>query len=478
MDRREAAVTIAAAESGGDSEARDHAGDVIDGRYVVEGPIGEGGLGIVVRARHVGLEQTVAIKYLKPRAFETPALVERFEREARLACRLTSEHVVRVQDVGRAPGIGPYMVMEYLVGRDLGTVVEQGPLPVERAVDYVIQACEALAEAHALGIVHRDIKPDNLFLVERPSEPAIVKLIDFGIARLPRTKSEDGTWKRETQAHERFGTPLYVSPEQLRGPADVDHRTDLWSLGVVLFELVAGHPPFDGDGVPELFANILRGEPASLQAARPEAPPGLTEVVSRCLEKDPAARFRNVAELALALLPFASEEADRRVARIRRVVERAGFSVRPAAASTGPLEPARPPLASAGITEPHALDVPPEVVRSSRGRAALAVGAGLALLVVMALAVAHRSPKAMPAPSVSPASAMLTPAAEPDLAPDVPPAPPAAPSATPPPTSELAAPSLPGPPAPRALPTPVAPPAPRPSAGATPDRKHLFGGRK
>ncbi len=221
-------------------------GSLVGGKYLVEETVAEGGIGVIVAARHLALEQRVAIKHLKAKALENPSLVERFVREARLAAQISSEHVVRVFDVGSLPEGGPYMVMEYLHGQDLGSLLASGPLSIPRAVDYIVQACDALAEAHVLRIVHRDIKPENLFLAERPSNTPILKIIDFGISKVAPTRGEGDSWAHETAANERFGTPLYMSPEQLRSSSNVDSRTDIWALGVTLFELVTGRLPFVG----------------------------------------------------------------------------------------------------------------------------------------------------------------------------------------------------------------------------------------
>jgi serine/threonine-protein kinase len=304
-------------------------GSVVAGKYLIEETIAQGGIGVVVVATHLALEQRVAIKYLRPKALSNPVIVERFVREARLAAQITSEHVVRVHDVGTLPDAGPYMVMEYLVGEDLGQTVQGGPLPVARAVDYVLQACDALAEAHALRIVHRDIKPENMFLAQRASNTPIVKIIDFGISKITPRRGEGEEWATQTAASERFGTPLYMSPEQLRSTSNVDARTDIWSLGIVLHELLTGTNPFEGDDLPQVCTSILTSSPARLTAARPSAPPQLELVILKCLEKDPGLRYRNVAELAQDLVPFGPASAASRVERIFEVVRRGGDSIRP-----------------------------------------------------------------------------------------------------------------------------------------------------
>jgi eukaryotic-like serine/threonine-protein kinase len=303
-------------------------GALIDDKYLVEETIAEGGIGVIVVARHLALNQRVAIKYLKPKALKNPLLVERFVREGRLAAQISSDHVVRVFDVGSLAEGGPYMVMEYLVGQDLGSLLHSGPLPIAQAVDYVIQACDALAEAHVLRIVHRDIKPENLFLAERPSNTPIIKIIDFGISKMVPTRGENGNWGHETAAGERFGTPLYMSPEQLRSSSNVDSRTDIWSLAVTLHELVTGQLPFAGNDLPQLCTSVLASEPTRLTAVLPDAPPLLEAILLRCLEKDPDLRFDDVAELAEELAPFGPPSAAARTSRIKDVILRGGHNVR------------------------------------------------------------------------------------------------------------------------------------------------------
>jgi serine/threonine protein kinase len=290
-------------------------GDVIAGKYRVEKILGSGGMGVVVAARHVQLDDKVALKFLRPVAVEKPEAAIRFLREARAAVKIKSEHVARVTDVGTMENGAPYMVMEYLEGSDLaGWLKERGSLPVEQAVGFLLQACEALAEAHALGIVHRDLKPANLFLTKRPAGAAIVKVLDFGISKsvLP-TADADLT---NTAAF--LGSPLYMSPEQMQSSKSVDARSDIWALGIVLYELVTGTTPFQRDTFTEVVTAVLQHEPAPFRPTSPEIPLAFEAVVGRCIAKDPAARFPNVAELAAALTPFGppgSEASAQRIAQ-------------------------------------------------------------------------------------------------------------------------------------------------------------------
>src|SRR5882724_9378567 len=265
-------------------------GQVLAGKYRVEKVLGSGGMGVVVAAWHLELEQRVAVKFLHPLAMERPDTAERFRREARSAAKIRSEHVARVIDVGIMEGGLPYMVMEFLDGHDVAQEMEKvGALAISDAVDFVLQALEALAEAHAAGIVHRDLKPANLFLAQRPDGSRIVKVLDFGIS-----KSLFGTSVAEmalTRTAAMIGSPLYMSPEQMRSAKDVDTRTDIWSLGVIMYEMITGQPPYSGDSIPALCASLLSDTPMSMQAIRAEVPPELEDAVMRCLAKDRSERF-------------------------------------------------------------------------------------------------------------------------------------------------------------------------------------------
>ena len=356
-------------------------GSILAGRYLIEKTIAEGGVGIIASAMHVPLQQRVAIKYLKPKALENPSLVERFVREGRLAAQIRSDHVVRVHDVGVLPSGVPFMVMEYLVGHDLGVVVQKGASPVSVAVDYVLQACDALAEAHALQIVHRDIKPANLFLAQRPSNTPILKIIDFGISKTMPQRTPTGAVGRQTEDGDRFGTPLYMSPEQLRSTSNVDARADIWALGVVLHELLTGELPFEGDDLPQLVASILVRPPILLSAAVRGAPVELETIILKCLEKDRLRRFRNVAELAQELVPFGPPDAGARAARIIAVVRNAGASIRPPTPMPGTMKIQPTPVFIPPITSANSGNTTMDpVVPGVFGWRPFAVGAALAVL--------------------------------------------------------------------------------------------------
>ena len=246
-------------------------GDTVVGKYVIERVLAVGGMGAVMGARDLALERRVAIKFLLPKVLASNDVRERFFREARAAVSIRSEHVVDVYEIGVAPPDVPFIVMEYLPGRDLHKMLEgRAPLPTHEAIDYVLQACEALAEAHALGIVHRDMKPSNLFVTHRPDGSAFIKVLDFGISKT--SGMLDPGAKSLTQSSVALGSPLYMSPEQVRNSKVVDARTDIWSIGVVLFELLTKELPFDGETIPSLAAAIASDAPRLLRSIRPDVP--------------------------------------------------------------------------------------------------------------------------------------------------------------------------------------------------------------
>lgn len=276
------------------------AGDTVGGRYVVEEVLGKGGMGVVVAARHEPLGHRVAMKLMSRTVAANAEALERFSREARVIASLESDHVVRVTDFGMHAG-APYMVMELLTGRDLRAELQlREKLPVQEAVDYVIQAADGLFTAHEKGVVHRDVKLANLFLTTRPDGQRSVKVLDFGISKLQSEANED---VELTRTQSTLGSPMYMSPEQIRDPRKVDARTDVWSLGIVLYKLISGRAPFEGQSANALSAAISADAPPPL----PEIPAGLNAIVLACLEKSPARRIPSVAVLARELSAFASE---------------------------------------------------------------------------------------------------------------------------------------------------------------------------
>jgi eukaryotic-like serine/threonine-protein kinase len=303
-----------------DAAAIPDIGTILDGKFRIDGVLGNGGMAVVLAATHLQLEQRVAIKLLLPECAENPEVVSRFLVEGRAASKIRSEHVVRVIDVG-VDGERPYLVMEYLDGVDLNALIARdGPLPSALAIDYVLQACEAIAEAHVSGIIHRDLKPANLFLTHRADGAASVKVLDFGISKILRPRNS-GLAAHETSPLLLMGSPHYMSPEQMKSARSVDQRSDLWSLGAILHELVAGTPPFDGSTITALCAAIMTEEPPALSSLRGDLAPELDAVVRRCLEKEPADRFANVAEFAAALAPLGSEAARDSALCIARVLD-------------------------------------------------------------------------------------------------------------------------------------------------------------
>jgi serine/threonine-protein kinase len=333
------------------------------GKYIVERALGTGGMGMVVAARHETLEEMVAIKLLHPKLARDATQAERFAREARATAKIKSEHVVRVLDAGADEISGaPFIVMEYLLGKEVGKILtEEGPIPWQNAVELMLQVLEAVASAHALGIVHRDLKPANFFVTRRPDGSPLVKVLDFGISKaLILNEGEDDPKLTETQAV--FGSPTYMSPEQIRSSKNVDARSDIWSLGVAFFEILTGRLPFVADNVAGLLASIVTDEPFRIIAFISDVPPELEAVVLRCLEKDPAMRVGSVLELALRLRPFASPDGVSQIERIERIAN--------GQISTGPI--ALPPRSAKSLPPPPPTPPPPPAQSSGRALAAAA----------------------------------------------------------------------------------------------------------
>ncbi len=353
-------------------------GEVIANKYAVDRVLAQGGMGVVVLARHVQLGQHVALKFLLPDAVKEPGLVQRFIREARASVELQGEHAVKVSDVGTLDSGAPYMVMEYLRGNDLREEIDRGPVTVANAVDYVLQACEAIAEAHARGIIHRDLKPSNLFLTKRPDGSPLVKVLDFGISKILRDAESKAMQQDLTSTSTVLGSPLYMSPEQVRSSKHVDARSDIWALGIVLYELLSGTTPFEAETVPATSAKIVADEPRRIGALRPDLPPELEAAVMRCLEKKPEDRFASVADLVRSLLPCAPDKSRASAERAMRISRDSLSGVEPAAPSqVSPLAPTvATPIHISDSTDPLAPTTARPLASSDPNSPTLAATAG------------------------------------------------------------------------------------------------------
>lgn len=453
-------------------------GQTLAGKYRVARKLGSGGMCIVYEAEHIHLRSAVAIKLLKPDLAKDPTAVARFAQEAQAAAKLRSLNVARVHDVDRLADGQPYITMELLVGHDLGNELEKKfALPVVTAVDYVRQAASGITEAHVLGIVHRDLKPENLFLSDLGEETdrRLVKILDFGIAKNIRDSA-----RKLTAPDAVFGTVDYMSPEQIRSAATVDHRTDLWSLGVILYELLTGRTPYSGDAR-SVIAQIVSDPVPPPSRFVPTLPSGLVSVVMKALAKDPKARFQSAEELRQALVPFSGG-----LEPIETVIAKLTPGSVPRRNEATPIGLPAPRELRAGTN----LSFESSARRKAWQRSPVAVPAlGLTFVALLGGAlwfsqarVAREAPAAPPPPPV-----LLSPPPTPDstglpgLAPtDLPPAVDPSALAAPPP---LVAPSLPSPPDPppsrpktRPKPPPHAAPAPAPAPAplpATTNPKHI-----
>jgi tRNA A-37 threonylcarbamoyl transferase component Bud32 len=376
------------------------------GNYVISAKVGQGGMGVVYRAEHPQISRTVAIKLLHPGADRNPELVHRFFNEARAATQIRNEHVVEVLDFGELPEHTPYLVMEWLEGQSLGNLLlAETKLPVARASHILLGIVRALKAAHAKGVVHRDLKPDNVFLVPREADADLVKVLDFGIAKL---MAAGASRSYQTQTGAIIGTPAYMSPEQCRGAKEIDARTDIYSLGVIGYQMLTGCLPFGAAAIGELLFKQLTEQAPALASLEPSLPAPLCAIIALALEKEPDGR-PSLAQLS-AVLERASAGDPSPVA-VAAAVAPAPAPARHAASATtlggaaSPLENER----RSGVSRRTGL-----VVAS-----ALAVAAGLAATIALTrkprepaavevATVAQPTPPARPPPPTPPPGSRAT----------------------------------------------------------------------
>ncbi|NUP14365.1 MAG: serine/threonine protein kinase [Polyangiaceae bacterium] len=391
-------------------------GTVLLDKYRVIRTLGVGGMGVVVLADHTTLGTPVAIKFLSPQFAAVSTAARRFVQEAKAASRISSEHIVRVFDAGTIEQFGPYIIMEYLEGRDLGRELrERGGLPIEEVVDYGAQAALALAEAHNAGVVHRDVKPTNLYVVQRSDGSAWLKVLDFGISKVVEQAP-----LHTTSTGAILGSALYMSPEQMRSAKNVDHRTDVYALGVSMYELLAGVHPYEAESFSELVMKVNLEPPADLLVRRPDVPADLAAALAKAYRTRPEDRYQTVAELASALVPWASPSTRHTIEAIVRVDARR----RPSSLPSLPPPPASAPLVDRGtnseqkdsIVAPlaqsatgsmhpwgrtHAETPTPQAERSTRSLLAVGVAVGVALSLATAALYMRRGHTNSSAASVS-----------------------------------------------------------------------------
>jgi serine/threonine-protein kinase len=385
-------------------------GTVLAGKYRVDRLLGRGGMGMVVAATHLQLARPVALKFVLGEWSNHEVLIERFLREARACAKLQDEHVCKVHDVGTLEDGAPYIVMELLEGRDLASrVAHQGPLDVPTAAGYVLQACIALAEAHSVGIVHRDLKPANLFVARRPDGTDIVKVLDFGIAKV-----QDNVSQGLTATMSVMGSPGYMSPEQLRSAKGVDARSDIWGLGVILYELVSAQRPFEAQTITEMAVKVAVDPTPPIPV---RVPPAFERLVQQCLSKSPDARFKDVAALANALASFARPEDRALATSVSRILRGASRAV--ALAETVGDEPA-PFVPAVQTTLGEAAGAVTEAAKRSRVRPVLIVAGAMgigALVTAVVLSGTGRGSSTSTAGAGSGSTEAIAPAATVDASP-------------------------------------------------------------
>jgi eukaryotic-like serine/threonine-protein kinase len=374
-------------------------GSILAEKYRIARQLGAGGMGAVFEAEHLFLKRRFAIKFLRSELLGNAELVARFRREAQASGQLEHENIASVTDFGVTPSGTPYFVMEYLQGENLSRIIKrEGPLTPPRAVSLVMQACRGVAAAHARGIVHRDLKPDNLFVCPREDGSEWLKILDFGIAKIRMSTDDEGT---NTKTGTTMGTPYYMSPEQARGDRNVDHRTDVYSLGAVLYEALCNSKPHDGTTYNEIIYAILSREPVSLPELRPELPHGLVGVVERAMAREPADRFASMAEFASALSPYCGASGG--VAPVQPSASlRCDMPTTPSPVSLGPIRSLPQPAESeVGVTP-------------RRARTARFVVAGFVVVVAIAAILLRHSARmgSSPASTVHTGAVATSPTAE------------------------------------------------------------------
>ena len=433
-------------------------GKTTGGKYRLVRLLGSGGMGEVYEAQHSAIGRRFAIKFLHPLLAGSSEVVARFQREAQAAGGLENENIAAVVDIGTADDGAPFLVMEYLDGEDLAKLlVRSGPLSVPRAAYIIIQACRGLAAAHSRGIVHRDLKPENLFICKRNDGSDLVKVLDFGIAKLHTGRLGTGI----TQTGTTMGTPFYMSLEQARGAKEVDHRTDIYALGVILYEILSGAKPHPGESYNEILYHVLSKEPAPLDSIRPSLPSGLSAVVCKAMARETDDRYASAADFTAALIPFAG----RAVTPLRSQVGLAAISG----------DTINSPVSLPAISVPDQStrmlpEIPEDVPERSRSRVIVraALAAVVAFLGTLGLwLVLRHEPAPTPVPPPAPAPVPVP-------APEPAPAPVPAPVETPPPPAKAESPPgrPPGRPPGQLSPKHAAPPV-APAAGG-PMREVVF----
>jgi len=353
-------------------------GLLLNGRYLIVRKLGEGGMGAVYEAKHQLTGRKLAIKCLHQQFLSNREVVERFHREAQAATAVGNEHIIEVTDMGTFDDNSPFIVLEYLDGVEFAKLLEQeAALPISRVVHIVSQVCDALRNAHAQSIVHRDLKPENIYLVKRGQDSDFVKVLDFGISKMKESAEELGSGLTKTGMA--LGTPYYMSPEQAQGMRDVDHRTDIYAIGVILFQALTGRLPFDADSYPQLMVRILTQPVPSLRTYREDIPPALDDLVLRAMAKDRAQRYSTVEDLAVALRAFAS---------LNQAAVLVSDPVAPSSQGTTPLAWAQ--------TAPSQPTLETLVVPKSKMPLYLGVGGGVVALVALVALLSPKTPSAPP----------------------------------------------------------------------------------